>query len=67
MHDILEGVAEFELKLVLKYVQANFWTAKELDGRLSSFNYGYMERRNRPPSVKLDDESNDFGINAIQC
>ncbi len=67
MNDILEGVAQFELKLVLKYVQANFLTAKELDGRLSSFNYGYMERRNRPPSVKLDDESNDLGINAIQC
>ncbi len=35
MHDILEGVAQFELKLVLKYVQANFLTVKELDGRLS--------------------------------
>lgn len=67
MHDVLEGIAQFELKLVLRYVQAHFLTTKELDGRLHSFNYGYMERRNRPPSVKLDDESNDLGINAIQC
>ncbi|XP_050988379.1 uncharacterized protein LOC127179124 [Labeo rohita] len=67
MHDVLEGIAQFELKLVLRYVQAHFLTAKELDGRLHSFNYGYMERRNRPPAVKLDDESNDLGINAIQC
>lgn len=40
-------------------------TAKELDGRLQSFDYGYMERRNRPPAVKLDDQSIDLGINAI--
>ncbi|XP_051741574.1 uncharacterized protein LOC127508052 isoform X1 [Ctenopharyngodon idella] len=67
MHDVLEGVAQFELKLVLRYVQESFLTAKELDGRLHSFNYGYMERRNRPPAVKLDDQNNDLGINAIQC
>ena len=66
MHDILEGVAQFEVKLVLEYVQKNFLTAKELAGRIQSFNYGYTERRNRPPAVKLFDGGNDLGLNAIQ-
>lgn len=67
MHDILEGVAQFEVKLILQYVQENFLTAKELAGRIQSFNYGYTERRNHPPAVKLIDGSgNDLGLNAIQ-
>ncbi|XP_023817614.1 uncharacterized protein LOC111948487 isoform X1 [Oryzias latipes] len=66
MHDILEGVAQFEVKLILEYVQQNFLTAKELSGRTESFNYGHTERRNRPPAVKLFDGSNDLGLNAIQ-
>ena len=66
MHDVLEGVAQFEVKLVLEYVQKNILTAKQLAGRIQSFNYGYTERRNRPPAVKLFDGSNDLGLNAIQ-
>lgn len=66
MHDILEGVAQFEVKLLLEYVQQNFLTAKELAGRIQAFNYGHTERRNRPPAVKLFDGSNDLGLNAIQ-
>lgn len=66
MHDILEGVAQLEVKLVLEYLQENFLTAKELASRIESFNYGYTERRNRPPAVKLLDGSSDLGLNAIQ-
>lgn len=55
MHDILEGVAQLEVKLVLEYLQENFLTAKELTARIESFNYGYTERRNRPHAVKFFD------------
>lgn len=48
MHDILEGVAQFEVKLILEYILENYLTAKELSARIDSFNYGYTERRNRP-------------------
>lgn len=66
MYDILEGVAQLKVKLVLEYLQENLMTEKELANRIESFNYGYTERRNRPPAVKLLDGSNDLGLNAIQ-
>lgn len=66
MHDILEGVAQLEVKLVLQYIQHNFLSANDLDGRVHAFDYGYNQQRNRPPKVKLLDGSNDLGLNAIQ-
>lgn len=66
MHDILEGIGQLEVKLVLLYLKANFVTAREIEVRVQHFDYGYRERLNRPPVVKLDEESNDLGINATQ-
>ena len=66
MHDILEGVAQFEVKLVLQYIQGNFLKAEQLAGRIHAFDYGYNQQRNRPPRVKMLDGSNDLGLNAIQ-
>ncbi|KAL2078827.1 hypothetical protein ACEWY4_006697 [Coilia grayii] len=66
MHDILEGVAQLEVKLILKYIAEKSISFKEINQRIQSFNYGYIERRNQPPAVKLDDLSNDLGLNAIQ-
>ena len=34
--------------------------------RIQSFDYGFVERNNRPVAVSLDGESNDLGLNAIQ-
>lgn len=65
-HDILEGVAQLEVKLVLEYLLQDHITVKELASRIESFNYGYTERRNRPPAVKILDGSNGLGLNAIQ-
>ncbi|KAL3972940.1 RAD51-associated protein 1 [Sarotherodon galilaeus] len=67
MHDILEGVAQLEVKLVLQYIQENFLSAEQLAGRIHAFDYGFNQQRNRPPRVKLFDGSNDLGLNAIQC
>ncbi|XP_041919960.1 uncharacterized protein LOC121684096 [Alosa sapidissima] len=66
MHDILEGVGQFEVKLVLQYIQDNFLNADQIAGRIHAFDYGYNQQRNRPPRVKLFDGSNDLGLNAIQ-
>ena len=66
MHDILEGVAQFEIKLIILHVIEQYTTSKEVDRRIKSFNYGYMEQNNKPPTLKLVEDSNDLGLNAIQ-
>lgn len=66
MHDILEGVAQYEMKLLILHLISKYTTSKEIDRRIKSFNYGYMEQNNKPPAVKLGQDSNDLGLNAIQ-
>lgn len=46
MHDILEGVAQLEVKLFLQYIQHNFLSADDLAGRIHAFDYGYNQQRN---------------------
>lgn len=64
MHDILEGVAQYEIKLILLHVIDRYPTLKDVDRRIRSFNY--MKQTNKPPTVKLLEDSNDLGLNAIQ-
>lgn len=66
MHNTLEGVVQLEAKVVLQYIQHNFLSANDLEGRVHAFDYVYNQQRNRPPKVKLLDGSNDLGLNAIQ-
>jgi len=66
MHDLLEGVVQYELKLVFQYlVKEKLLSLESLSQRIQSFNYGFTERRNRPSGLKMD-ESKDLGLNAIQ-
>ena len=65
MHDLLEGVAQFELKQLFFYLKEHI-TLAELNSRILSFDYGFTERCNRPVAVNLSAESNDLGLNAIQ-
>lgn len=44
MHDILEGVAQFEVKLVLQCIKENFLNAEQLAGRIHAFDYGYNQQ-----------------------
>lgn len=64
IHGILEGAGQFEMKLVLKYIESNFLNAEQVAGRIHGFN----QQRNRPPlpTDKLLDRSNGLGLNAIQ-
>lgn len=65
MHDLLEGVVQYELKLVFQYlVNKKYLSLETLSQRIQSFNY--IERRNRPSGLKIDEGSKDLGLNAIQ-
>ena len=66
MHDLLEGVVQYELKLLFQYLVKDFISLNTLSQRIQSFNYGYSERKNRPSGVKVNDDGNDLGLNAIQ-
>lgn len=66
MHDLLEGVAQYELKCLFVYLKEKHVTLEELNSRIQSFDYGFMERNNRPVAVNLKEGSNDLGLNAIQ-
>ncbi len=67
MHDLLEGVVQYELKLFFQYlVNHKYLSLESLSLRIQSFNYGYTERKNRPSGLKIDDASKDLGLNAIQ-
>lgn len=66
MHDLLEGVVQYELKLVFQHLFKNSISVSMLSERIVSFNYGYTQRKNRPSGLKLDDTSKDLGLNAVQ-
>lgn len=63
MHDILEAVMQYELKLVFQYlVNQKYLSLQSLSQRIQSFNYGYIERKNRPSGLKMDDTTRDLGL-----
>ncbi|XP_038137605.1 uncharacterized protein LOC119781269 [Cyprinodon tularosa] len=66
MHDILEGVGQDEIKLLLEYMSENFLSKPDLLSRIYAFDYGYLERKNRPTRVNLDSGNNTIGLNWIQ-
>ena len=66
MHDIFEGVAQFEMKLLLQHLGHNYTTPAEIHRRIQSFNYGRLEQCNKPPGVNLVEGSNDLSLNATQ-
>ena len=67
MHDVLEGVAQLEIKLLLGYFMENdIVPQQDIYNRIYSFNYGFMERKNRPTRLNLEQAGNGIGLNAIQ-
>lgn len=66
MHDILEGVAQFEIKLLFEYLSENVLSKQDLLSRIYSFDYGYLERKNRPTKLNLEGSGNSIGLNSIQ-
>ncbi|CAI5671395.1 unnamed protein product [Oreochromis niloticus] len=67
MHDLLEGVVQYELKLFFQYMIKNgYISSSTLLDRIQTFNYGFVERKNKPSGLKIDDNSKHLGLNAIQ-
>lgn len=66
MHDILEGVAQYEMKLLFEYLAENFISKLDLLSRIYAFDYGYLERKNRPTRINLESSGNSIGLNSIQ-
>ena len=65
MHDLLEGVIQYELKLFFLYLHKNGYISMNmLSDRIQSFNYGHMECKNKPSHLKIEDNLN-LGLNAV--
>ncbi|XP_055715103.1 uncharacterized protein LOC129809293 [Phlebotomus papatasi] len=67
MHDVLEGVAQYELNLFFNYlIDHKHNTLHEINSLISSFNFAFEERRNLPSPIRLKGK-NHIGQNASQC
>lgn len=64
MHDLLEGVAQCEMKLLFGCLTQNFISEQDLLLRIYGFDYGFSERKNRPTKIILD--GTGIGLNSIQ-
>ena len=65
MHDILEGTLHYEMKEMLKdFIKTErYFTLNELNHRLSTFDYGYYNDKNKPTPItdqKLSSSDNNL-------
>ena len=65
MHDILEGILRYEMKEMLKdFIKTErYFTLDELNHRLSTFDYGYYNDKNKPTPItdqKLSSNDNNL-------
>ncbi|KAJ8048620.1 hypothetical protein HOLleu_01002 [Holothuria leucospilota] len=70
MHDLLEGVVQYEIKLVLSYLISDrepaLITLNQLNKEIASFDYGSTEKSNQPSQIKLNSQGNAIGQKAMQ-
>ena len=71
MHDLYEGVVQYEMKLLLTYlVDKNLLTIQEFNKHLINFDYGYSEVADKPtPITRANFKSGDKKLRqgASQC
>lgn len=65
MHDILEGVLQYECKEMLKLLikQEKIFTLEQLNNRIQLFDYGYMNDSDKPSPIQqrtLDSDNNSL-------
>ena len=53
MHDVLEGVLQYEVKELLKYAihDQNLFSLADLNEWIVNFDYGYMDAANKPSMI----------------
>ena len=71
MHDIYEGVLQYETKLLLRTLvsKKKYFTLEEFNSRLENLELGYMESKSRPTLVShqtLYSESNSLKQNGLR-
>ena len=66
MHDILEGVGQYEIKLLFEYLNQNFISNENILQRVYAFNYGFMDKKNRPTHINMFCSGSGIGLNASQ-
>lgn len=53
MHDVMEGVIPYEMKLLLThYVSCKYVTITSLNDRLNRFDFGYSELSDKPSDLE---------------
>ena len=53
MHSVLEGVVQYEVRLVLQhYIQFGVTTLSQINGAITSIKYGYSEVSDKPGPLK---------------
>lgn len=63
MHDIPEGVARYDMALVIKHlIDQKYFTLNELNSKIVLFDYGVTERQNCPPVISQVHLNNDVII-----
>ena len=67
MHDMLEGVLQYEIKLLLHVMVDNeCFTLEDFNSRLQNVELGYMECKNRPTliaSITFNSDGNSLKQN----
>ena len=59
MHDVLEGVGPYEVKLVLNsLIEQKHLTLEKLNHRITSFDYGFCDKGNKPSVISKSDLRN---------
>lgn len=67
MHDVLEGVVPFLLKHFFKIViQMKLINLEDINNRIKSFNFGYLQRKSLPPTISMDKISANIWLTASQ-
>ena len=62
MHDFLEGLIPLEMKLTLKVlIEEGCFTLGIVNNRLSSFSYGFVDKKNKPSPIQQSAISNPWG------
>jgi len=68
MHDLLEEVVPFEIKLVLqKLISLGAFNLETVNLRILGHDFGYLEAKNRPSPIRLDGGGNKIGQKAAQA
>ena len=63
MHDLLEGVLPYEMKLLLKYLfSSKYLTLEQFNDRLHNFEYGHSEVGSKPSTISVQHLSADAKI-----